>query len=392
MPTLLLPAIQFVIGRLGNVASIQRAQIAFVLPEGQATIAHRIGGRGGDDKVEVIQPIGTAFASPLLEARIGRVTLGPGDRAGFGIAIGDIDGDGVDNSIPHLLLEAQREGGGRIVGIVPLPDPVTGAPTVLPTFTPAMATNFVQSILPNATPFPFGPFAANTPIPLATFNGRVVQGDLVNPAPGPGRVIFVGKRNDTVSGGEGNDTIRAGDGNDRIDTGAGNNLVEGGRGNDTIEGGPGDDTLRGNGGNDWIDGGGGNNVLVGGGGNDTLIGQGNSTLQGGTGNDVLIANGPGRVVMVGGPGADTFVFAPVIAGGVRVVVGDLDGAGGDRVVISGTIPGLIVTGQEVVDQFGSATANGARLNFGNGNVMTFNGVLLDELAPLITVELTGAFG
>ncbi|MFN6978185.1 MAG: calcium-binding protein [Gemmobacter sp.] len=391
MPTLLLPAIQFVIGRLGNVASVQRAQIAFVLPEGQTTLEHRIGGRGGDDKVEVIQPIETAFTSPLLEVRIGRVTLGPGDRAGVGVALGDIDGDGVDNSIPHLRLEAQREGGGRIVAIAPLPDPVTGAPTVLPPFTPATATTFVQTILPTATPIPFGPFAANTPIPVVTFNGRVVQGDLVN-AQDSGRLIETGGGKDTVFGGAGDDTIRTGDGNDRIDTGAGNNLAVGGRGNDTILGGAGDDTLRGNAGNDSIDGGAGNNVLAGGAGNDTLIGQGNSTLQGGTGNDVLIANGPGRVVMTGGPGADTFVFAPVIAGGVRVTVGDLNGDAGDRVVISGTIPGLIVTGQEVVDQFGSVTANGARLNFGNGNVMTFNGIDLDGLAPLITVELTGVIG
>ncbi|MFN6978582.1 MAG: calcium-binding protein [Gemmobacter sp.] len=333
-------------------------------------------------------PLNEAFASPLLEARIGRVTLGPGDRAGLGIAIGDINGDGVDNSTPHLLLEALREGGGRIVGFVPLPDPVTGAPTVLPTFTLATATNFVQSILPNATPFPFGPFAANTPIPLATFNGRVVQGDLVNPKQGPGRELFLGKGNDTVFGGDGDDSIFGGDGNDWIVTGAGNNLAEGGKGNDTIQGGPGNDTLRGNGGNDSIDGGGGNNVLVGGGGNDTLIGQGNSTLQGGTGNDVLIANGAGRLVMNGGNGADTFVLAPVIDDGVRVTVGDLDGAAGDRVVISATVTGLIVTGQEIVDQFGSVTADGAQLNFGKGNVMNFRGIFdLDGLAPIITVEL-----
>jgi Ca2+-binding RTX toxin-like protein len=69
----------------------------------------------------------------------------------------------------------------------------------------------------------------------------------------PGKTIFGGDGNDTITGTAFNDTIFGGNGNDTVTGGPGDDFIEGGNGNDTLTGSDGNDTVRDEGdGNDTI--------------------------------------------------------------------------------------------------------------------------------------------
>ncbi|MEM7631460.1 MAG: M10 family metallopeptidase C-terminal domain-containing protein [Pseudomonadota bacterium] len=255
---------------------------------------------------------------------------------------------------------------------------------------------------------------------------------------------FTGSGNDTVSGnsaanniqtGDGNDDIRAARGNDSIDGGAGDDDINGGGGDDTIIGGDGDDTLRGgreedeiSGGfgqdvirgqrnADLIDGDDGNDNLKGGGGNDTIDGGAGSdfikggtrsdVLNGGSGNDRIFANsfadvlhgnagndllnaggdddtlngGTGNDTLKGGNGADTFIFEADM--GADLVLDFEDGV--DMLRVSTALTGGSTNAGFVVSTFGAVVNGRAVLDFGGGNVITFDG-LADE--TVLTDDIT----
>ena len=227
--------------------------------------------------------------------------------------------------------------------------------------------------------------------------------------------ISAGEGEDSISGGIGDDTIMGGDGDDSIlgqgdddsiDAGAGNDFVTGGAGNDTIDGGSGNDELLGQGnvdilrgelGNDTLRGGSGNDSLFGGNNEDFLQGQGNNdflsgdsgndsllggagsdTLLGGSGNDTLNGNaggdrldgGIGDDILSGGgaDGArDTFIFS---LGYGEDRVNGFDQAGTDRLELDSSLWGGGLTGQQVVNTFGTLNGSGSvlSLDFGGGDV------------------------
>lgn len=147
--------------------------------------------------------------------------------------------------------------------------------------------------------------------------------------PAPGRTLFGGPGNDTLSsassmfGEAGNDTLihsaggesaflHGGDGADKLsdkanvrsslDGDAGPDQISGGAGDDTLFGGAGDDRLAGGSGNEFISGDDGNDVISGGLGNDGIIGG-----NGDAGNDTYLggARPDGSDSFSGGAGNDT---------------------------------------------------------------------------------------
>lgn len=83
--------------------------------------------------------------------------------------------------------------------------------------------------------------------------------------------------------------------------------LTGADGDDLLTGGAGNDTLVGGTGNDLLFGGYGNDLLIGGAGDDTLVGgNGRDTLNGGDGNDTLVVDS--QDVAEGGTGADRFII------------------------------------------------------------------------------------
>ncbi|MCC1494750.1 CAP domain-containing protein [Cognatishimia sp. F0-27] len=175
---------------------------------------------------------------------------------------------------------------------------------------------------------------------------------------------------DVMSGGAGNDTLLGRDGYDHAMGGDGNDSLEGNFGNDTLNGGAGDDTLDGGMGSDSLDGGAGHDSLAAGNGADTLLGgTGDDTLAGNAGMDRL-NGGAGNDVLFGGTGADSFVFN---AGGGRDTVLDFQ-AGTDRLVLNAN---LFEGTPDLSDVQGAVRrdADGdLRLDFGNGDSITLNGI------------------
>lgn len=211
-------------------------------------------------------------------------------------------------------------------------------------------------------------------------------------------IIFGGVGNDSVSGGEGadqidggagNDTlfgrtgadvISGGDGNDSIIGSEGADLLNGGAGNDTMFGSSAFDTLFGNDGDDFLFGNFGSDLLSGGNGNDELTGgSGDDTLRGGDGADTIFGNqgrdsiegGAGNDVLRGGTLADRFVFTP--------------GFGNDRIedfednqdslrIASSVTGNVVLTGQQVIDQYAEIVGGVVVFDFGGGMTITLEGV------------------
>ena len=232
--------------------------------------------------------------------------------------------------------------------------------------------------------------------------------DILNLAGGDDNV-FAGNGNDDVQGRGGNDSLQGGNGNDTLKGNGGQDVLNGQNGNDrmfgakgrdTINGGRGDDYLNGGGDNDKLNGGNNNDFLKGGNGDDTLNGgKGNDrlfgnrdddTINGGAGNDLLnggggddrLNGGAGNDTMKGGAGSDEFVFNE---GGEADLILDFS-ATEDRLRIDADLLAGETTGQELVDAYGSVQGGNVVLDFGDGDVLTVNGVSdLDDLASQIDI-------
>ncbi len=194
-----------------------------------------------------------------------------------------------------------------------------------------------------------------------------------------------GSGNDALSGGEGDDRLSGGTGHDTLDGEAGNDRADGGSGNDALNGNLGNDVLLGRAGKDTANGGKGNDTLAGHGGNDTLKGgegrdallggKGRDTLSGGAGNDRLDGGGA-RDLLTGGANADRFVFG---AGYGRDTVADF-ASGTDALELATALWGGGLGRAKIVKQFASLTKDGAKFDFGDGDVLVLRGI--DDLATL----------
>jgi Ca2+-binding RTX toxin-like protein len=173
-----------------------------------------------------------------------------------------------------------------------------------------------------------------------------------------------------LTGNSGSNILSGADGNDNLYGMAGNDFLFGGRGADLLDGGAGDDDLDGGFGRDsgWGKRGGlkagavvSDNAdhLIGGAGNDKLHGySGRDILDGGAGNDEL----------TGGGGRDTFIFYDG-HDTIRDFKDDVDTIFLD----AGNLgrPGLTVA--QALD-IGHIVNGNAVFDFGNGDVLTLNGI------------------
>jgi hypothetical protein len=223
--------------------------------------------------------------------------------------------------------------------------------------------------------------------------------------------------------GEDDDTLFGGAGNDSVGSAGGNDVVSGGEGTDTVFGGTDDDFVYGNQGADVAYGNHGTDTLFGGQGADTLFGgldadvvygnladdvvygnYGSDILYGGQGNDVLyggqsgdIANSSGGSfdLLYGGAGDDTlyggqgvdWIFTGSGADKIVIsdtestdVIGDFDGAAGDRLVIKTNINGQAITsGADLVARATDNTDGNAEIDLGGGYQVRLIGVRSSEL-------------
>ena len=254
-------------------------------------------------------------------------------------------------------------------------------------FTLVSRTDTGSSGIFNATPF------------LADMNTETytVTGSADNDIAQSGAYLtFAG--NDRFSMGGGNDTVAAGAGKDRVLGGHGNDALSGQDGNDILRGNAGNDTLIGGDGNDRISGGNGRDTLGGGDGRDTLNGdKGRDTLAGDKGSDLLdggagadqlsggngadrLIGGTGADQLTGGQGADTFVFGD---GDGRDRIHDFQD-NIDQIELDSALWTGTRTAQQVVNDFGVVTNQGAVFDFGDGDLLIVTGVtnlntLVDDL-------------
>ena len=244
---------------------------------------------------------------------------------------------------------------------------------------------------------------------------------------------------DTLNGGSGGDDLYGGAGNDRLRGGSGADQLVGNGGNDTLAGGAGADQLFGGAGQDRLQGGAGSDLMDGGAGRDTalygdadsgilldlrnpdrnggwaegdiltsieavegttyrdriygdsadnlLIGQqGNDILDGRAGDDRLIGSlgrdrlsgGAGDDDLSGGAGRDIFIFD-----GGNDRIRDFDG---DILRLDQDLWGGATLDLSDVMEMASRVGKGTVMDFGDGNVLTLNGVTdLDALADAIRI-------
>lgn len=175
--------------------------------------------------------------------------------------------------------------------------------------------------------------------------------------------------NDTIIGRTGYDTIYGGDDNDALYGSEGQDLIFGDAGDDYVSGGLGFDTVSGGAGNDQVYGNLGSDSIMGDAGNDSLYGAtGNDTLRGGSGDDLIygsqgedvIEGGAGNDTLFGGSLNDVFVFG---VGDGRDTIDDYE-IGRDILRLDSAITGSAVTGQDVLDMFGSTGSGNIVLSFG----------------------------
>ena len=229
---------------------------------------------------------------------------------------------------------------------------------------------------------------------------------------------------DTLTGGAGNDTISGQFGNDTLRGEGGSDVLRGGFGNDSLFGGDGDDELYGNAsidtsssntdsspvsannwlngvtselldlaslftlpstsaavgetvlgmleGNDELFGGSGNDLIYGNGGDDRLYGNaGDDQLFGGHGNDVLEA-GSGTDILTGGSGSDAFIFS---TNGGTNTINDFATIE-DKLQLDDALWQGSLTTAQIVDQFGSRTADAFTLDFSQ-MIISLSGTFTD---------------
>ena len=136
-------------------------------------------------------------------------------------------------------------------------------------------------------------------------------------------VAVGGFGNDTLVGAFGADTLLGNQDNDVILGNQDNDIVVGGQGADVVVGGQGFDFVFGNEANDFVFGNESNDTIIAGQGADTVFaGQGDDSILGSEGNDSMFGN----------EGADHFTFA---TGSGADIIGDFNGAAGDRLTLFG---------------------------------------------------------
>ena len=226
----------------------------------------------------LLGPVGAGTYELSAIADITFDGIDPCDRAGAGLATGDVDNDG----LVDLVIGAWGSD----------PDGRLGAGEVY--------VIFGEPAPPRCNGL------------LATIMGTTAADMLVG-TPGDDVIVRLGG-DDVILGRGGDDTICAGIGCDVVDGGEGNDWIAGGGGADSINGGSGQDILFGGAGNDFIGAGRGNDQAAGGAGNDIVFGHGgNDELLGGEGDDMLfgkggddaIGCGEGTDIANGGPDTDT---------------------------------------------------------------------------------------
>lgn len=215
-----------------------------------------------------------------------------------------------------------------------------------------------------------------------------------------------GDGHDWLSGRGGNDVLIGGNGNDILVGGAGADVLNGGNGIDRIDyrdsttgltvdlrtasnntqAASGDtyvsvENLYGSNFNDTLTGNQGNNTLWGAGGNDRILAAGgNDQLQGMDGND-LLNGGFGNDTMTGGAGVDTFIFA---TGADRIT--DFNPSEDMLRLVESLWNGIDYSVEDVIAQFASATGSTTVMDFGDGNVLTVQGISdPDTLSDSITI-------
>ena len=138
--------------------------------------------------------------------------------------------------------------------------------------------------------------------------------------------------NDVITGAFGNDSLVGGFGADTLLGNQDNDVVLGNQDNDIVVGGQGDDVVVGGQGVDFVFGNEANDFVFGNESNDTIIaGQGADTVFAGQGDDSILGS-EGNDSMFGNEGADRFAFA---TGSGADVIGDFNGAAGDRLTLFG---------------------------------------------------------
>ncbi len=137
-----------------------------------------------------------------------------------------------------------------------------------------------------------------------------------------------------------------------------NDIVVGGQGADVVVGGQGFDFVFGNEANDFVFGNEANDTIIAGQGADTVFaGQGDDSILGSEGNDSMFGN----------EGADRFAFA---IGSGADVIGDFNGAAGDR---------LTLFGQTYVQ--GTSGDGDVLLTLSGGGTIELNGVAPARFQP-----------
>jgi Ca2+-binding RTX toxin-like protein len=235
--------------------------------------------------------------------------------------------------------------------------------------------------------------------------------------------ISLGDGNDTLYGGDGDDTVGSGsgidflygeDGNDRVFGGTDNDQVFGGTGTDAVYGNQGADAVYGNQaadtlyggqdadtlfggqdadiaygnlGDDIVYGNYGADILYGGQGNDVLYGGQSGDIENNSGNSFdLLYGGVGDDTLYGGQGVD-WVFTgsgadKIVIGdaGATDVIGDFDGAAGDRLLIKTNINGQAITsGADLVARASDNADGNAVIDLGSGYEVRLIGVKSSEL-------------
>ncbi|GHC48550.1 M10 family metallopeptidase [Neogemmobacter tilapiae] len=207
-----------------------------------------------------------------------------------------------------------------------------------------------------------------------TGNGRDSLLGVENVVTGGGNDRLTGnEQKNILNAGTGHDLLKGQGGDDRLLGGAGKDRLFGGNGNDTLLAGDDADQLTGGGGDDSLDGGSGSDLLKGDEGHDTLLGgEGADSLYGGAGNDRL----------TGGGGADVFRFG-LEQDHVTDFTDDVD----TLELWADLWGGVSLSVTEVLASYATVQAEGVVLNFGNGHVLTLEGltdtaVLLNDIRIL----------
>lgn len=325
-----------------------------------------------------------------------------GDQAGQKIAVGDINGDGLDDLATFMVGGDKYDWGFVLLGkqtafpVGPVPSTNNGRGFFLDGW--YQSTWEFQGVNPSVALGDInGDGAADLITGLVGLDGgaggaAILYGqatDVTRTGTTGADYLISGAGADILLGMAGKDTLIGGYGADLLDGGADNDILHAGAGNDIVGGGLGADSLHGEDGDDTLSGGDGADKLFGGAGADTLTaGAGADRLEGGTGNDVLnggadndyLDGGLGGDSMTGGAGNDVFLFDD--AGDTAV---ELTGGGYDIVrnlvtaTLSANVEAMQLQGSADIDGTGNAEANnllgnaGANVLMGLAGVDTING-------------------